>query len=371
MRFSTLLVTTLLSVSVAFAQYDPVVMRIAGNSVPLSEFVYAYHKNYPQEERDDDHLEEFAERYLDYKLKVQAALDAHLDTLTTFRMAYESYLDGQSMSSFMTNPQVETEMRKTYEVSRQSVEARGGMIKVAHILLALRQDATENQRRIAEHKADSIYRALKEGADFSEMAKRYSDDSKSAKDGGELPWIAKGETVERFENVAFALKEGELSRPFLSEFGYHILLLKARQPYFPYDSIKDKLYRQVETRKLREAAMNSKQRTAVAKSTVYREKGPEESLLSREYREGLLLYEITNRTIWEKAGKDEKGLTAYYKRNKKKYKKLLKKGSKNYEDIRPLVLADYLESLEEEWVSSLRKRYSTNIDKNILATINK
>lgn len=470
MRFRALLVTVLLSASVAFAQDDPVVMRIAETTVLLSELEYAYHKNYAPDERGSNNLGEFAESYLDYKLKVQAALDAHLDTLTTLRTAYERFRNRRMARPFVRSPQLETEVRRTYEVARHEVEARGGMVKVAHILLALRQDATENQRRVAERRADSVYRALRKGADFSEMARRCSDDSKTAPYGGELPWLTKGETVKKFEDVAFALKEGELSRPFLSEFGYHIVLLRARQPYFSYESQRDELYRQVEMGKLREAAMRSKdvpgglmalKEVTLAtdvESEEYQDTGQEEDLLLREYHDGLLLYEITNRTIWEKVGNDENALAAYYKRHKKEYRweqprfkgvafyvrnyndvkkalqvlektpssqwksalertfnkdseegikieeglflpgdhplvdrnifhagirpspylgfhvgathgKLLKKGPETYEDVRSLVLADYLEYLEREWVSSLRKRYPTTVDKNVLATI--
>ena len=74
--------------------------------------------------------------------------------------------------------------------------------------------------------ADSIFNALKDGADFAELAKEYSSDAGSAKRGGELPAFGVGEMVEPFEVAAFALNTpGELSRPVKTRFGYHIIKL--------------------------------------------------------------------------------------------------------------------------------------------------
>ncbi len=471
MRLSVLLVCAFLSASTAFAQDDPVVMQVAGTPVHLSEFEYAYHKNYPSGKRGTKDLEEFAERYLDYKLKVQAALDAHLDTLSLIRKDYEICDDRQAVYSYGANPRIEAETRSLYDAARKKVEASGGLVKVAHILLALRQNATEYQRREAEQRADSIYRALLNGADFSEMASKFSDDAATANNGGELPWISKGQTVKKFEDAVFNMKVGDISRPILSEFGYHIVLLKGKQPFYSYEARHQALYRQVEAQDLRNAVMSSGHDTGTKVSALTRTAttvpadsmppqaiSPKQSQLLREYRESLLIYEITNRTIWEKASHDEKALAAYYKRHKKAYRweqprfkgvafyvrnyndakkarqilngkpssqwasllrqtfnndttegikleeglflpgdnplvdrimfkkdvrpspfpnfhmgsiygKLLKKGPEAYTDVRSLVVADYLEHLEQEWVSSLRKRYRTTINRSVLTSI--
>lgn len=331
MRYCALLVSVFLSANMVLAQDDPVVMRIAGNPIYLSEFEYAYHKNYSPEERGRKHLEDFAERYLDYKLKIQAARDAHLDTLPSLRKGFGSYWDKQVTYPFARDSQAEEETRRIYENTRHKVEANGGLVKAAQILLALRQDATESQRRAQEQRADSIYHALKAGANFSAMARKYSDDSKSARAGGEMPWVAKGQTVKSFEDVVFAMKEGEISRPFLSEFGYHIILLKEKRPFRPYESHREELHRQVKMQDLKEAALNSiydapeilpVDASPTADMEPRSSHGAElrESHLSREFRDGILLYEMTKRTIWQKAENDEKALASYYKRHKKDYR---------------------------------------------------
>ena len=99
--------------------------------------------------------------------------------------------------------------------------------------------------------------------------------------------------------------------------------------------------------------------------------------LSQDVKEALLINEICKREIWTKAVNDERGLIAYYTKNKKKYKgvdALLKKrdGKKKVglEDIKDLVVADYQDLLEKQWVSELRKKYKVVVFPKVLATVN-
>lgn len=88
--------------------------------------------------------------------------------------------------------------------------------------------------------------------------------------------------------------------------------------------------------------------------------------LVREYHDGLLLYEISNRNVWDKAAKDEKGLEAYYKKNKKKYKwdeprfKGIAYHTKDQADIEAVKKA--VENLPfEEWAETLRKTFNDSV----------
>ncbi|HUQ23712.1 MAG TPA: peptidylprolyl isomerase [Gaiellaceae bacterium] len=71
-------------------------------------------------------------------------------------------------------------------------------------------------------KADDIYNQLKGGADFSALAKKYSQDTGSKANGGKLT-ISKGQTVAPFDQTAFLLKTNEISKPVKTEFGYHVI----------------------------------------------------------------------------------------------------------------------------------------------------
>lgn len=98
-----------------------------------------------------------------------------------------------------------------------------GKITVAQILFAV-PEGENKQKETARKLADSVYHALQLGANFDNLAKEYSDDRNTFMNGGLLPEFgtAKYDTI--FENHAFALKkDGEISEPFETNFGFHIL----------------------------------------------------------------------------------------------------------------------------------------------------
>jgi peptidyl-prolyl cis-trans isomerase SurA len=114
-----------------------------------------------------------------------------------------------------------------------------GRIKAAQILISLPPGASEAARTAAHIKADSIYQALMNGADFAQLAKSYSGDNLSYQNGGELPEFGVGRYDSAFETAAFALtKDGEISQPVLSAFGYHIIKRIWIKP-FPHELNKE------------------------------------------------------------------------------------------------------------------------------------
>ena len=116
-----------------------------------------------------------------------------------------------------------------------------GLVKPAHILLHVKQDEDNAKLEAARIKADSLYQVLQKGANFAELAKKYSQDPGTAKNGGELPWIQPGQTFQEFEDAAYALKVGEMSKPVKSPVGYHIILMKDRKQLEPYDSLRENI----------------------------------------------------------------------------------------------------------------------------------
>jgi peptidyl-prolyl cis-trans isomerase SurA len=105
-------------------------------------------------------------------------------------------------------------------------DKRGGkvqlvnQIKVRHILLTPNEIRTPEQtRRLIEE----LYRRLQAGEPFDELARRYSDDAASGSQGGDLGWVQNGQMVPEFEQVMNNTPKGEISEPFQSRFGWHIL----------------------------------------------------------------------------------------------------------------------------------------------------
>jgi peptidyl-prolyl cis-trans isomerase D len=81
----------------------------------------------------------------------------------------------------------------------------------------------------AQKRAEDLLKQLKAGAKFEDLAKKYSEDPGSAKEGGSLGWIGKGRTVPEFEKAAFSLPKGQMSGLVKSSYGFHIIRVDDRQ----------------------------------------------------------------------------------------------------------------------------------------------
>jgi peptidyl-prolyl cis-trans isomerase SurA len=282
-----------------------------------------------------------------------------------------------------------------------------GTITVAHIMVSLKQKDSllDPEKRIAE-----IYKKRNQGESFESLAKQFSDDKSSAKNGGELSAFKSGQLSSTvFEDVAFGLKsDGDVSVPFKSEYGWHIVKridlkpiqefedleadfesrvkrdsrsklintamvqeLKKRyeisynpeaRAYFeslitnaffarswklPEEfqkdktlfSIKDRLFTYNEFGSHLMASQSAYNGKNIAASVVIKKEFDvffEKSILQfrednlelenkdfanilKEYRDGLLLFELMEKEVWNKASKDTLGLEAYYSKHKANY----------------------------------------------------
>ena len=376
---------TLVSILCAFAitagaqTSDPVVMTINGQNVTRSEFEYSYNKNNGDEVIEKTTVEQYVPLFVNYKLKVAAALDARLDTLTSFKQEFAKYRDQQVRPTIVTSEDVENEARKIYD-DRQKMIGDKGLIRPAHILIRLSQKASSAAQDSAKARIDSIYACLRSGADFADLATRLSQDPGSAKRGGLLPWICTGQTLKEFEDVAFSLNKGEMSKPFLSPVGYHIVKMTDRKQLEPYDSLRANIITFIEKRNLRDAIAQRKVSEMVKSSNgqltaaeIMQQKADslakvDEAMkyLIQEYHDGLLLFEVSNREVWEKAAADSVGQMKWYKKYRKK-----RYGKKKYEEVKAAVTADWQDELEKRWVDALRKRYDVVIYDEVLKTVNK
>lgn len=333
MKIRTLLLTMLLCPIAVVAQTgDPVVMRINGIPISRSEFEYSYNKNNSESVIDRKSVEEYAELFINYKLKVVAAMAARLDTLSSFKSELALYRGQQVLPTLVTDADLEAEARRVYEQTKERIGSKG-LIKPAHILIYVGQKAPNSVLEAARLKADSLYAVLKRGGDFASLARRYSQDSGSARNEGELSWLQPGQTFKEFEDAAYALKEREISRPVLSPIGFHIIQMKERKALEPYDSLKTDILKFIEARGIREKIANDKldkatkvgsmgftrEEVIAKKAAELEKKDPFMKYLITEYHDGLLLYEISNRTVWNKAANDEVGLKAFFNKNKKRY----------------------------------------------------
>ena len=333
MRVVVVLFTIHYSLFTASAQSDPIIMTINGVPVPRSEFEYSYNKNNGADVIDKKTVDEYVDLFVNYKLKVAAALDAHYDTLTSFKQEYTMYRDQQVRPTMATDADVLVEARKVYDRAKDQIGPRG-LILPAHILIKVSTQATQTEQDEAKQRIDSVYKALRSGADFADLAKKVSDDKSTAVNGGQLPyWIGPNQAFKEFEDAAYALQTGEMSQPVLSPAGWHVIQMKGRKQLEPFDSLKTQIVKSIEQQGVREQIAKQRVKSEVDASAgaLTAEKvmdrradslaaaDPEMKNLMKEYHDGLLLYEISKQMVWDKGSTDEAGLQAYFNDHKKDY----------------------------------------------------
>lgn len=136
-----------------------------------------------------------------------------------------------------------------------------GEILVAHIMKNVPADASEETKATIKAQIDAIYKQLKNGADFAELAKKESNDRRTAVKGGEMPWFSRGRIIPQFAKPAFDLKNvGDISEPVETPFGYHIIKKLDQHPVASFDELK----KEIETR----IARDPERRTSSEKAFV-------------------------------------------------------------------------------------------------------
>ncbi len=286
-----------------------------------------------------------------------------------------------------------------------------GELTVAHIMIlnpAAKEDLGAQEK--AKQTIQDIYKKIQQGENFESLAKQFSEDKSSSSRGGLLSQFGSGQlSSQEFETVAFNMKNAnDVSEPFQSQFGWHIVKLIAKHPIKSFDDLKSELESKVgkddrsrlitqslndKLRKKYTVKSNAKVVTATKKAITDKlyantwevpanrapydgtlftiesnnvsgtdflnyVKGqqkagltikplsnlienlyvrfidqklndyydanlenefPEFSLVMDEYRDGLLLFDLMEKEIWEKSKTDTLGLTSYYEANKSKY----------------------------------------------------
>lgn len=282
-----------------------------------------------------------------------------------------------------------------------------GEVLVSHILKLFPSDRNEQTDAAVKAAIDSVYTVVTTpGTDFGEVASRESEDPGSARNKGQLPWFGAGRMVPEFENVSFALADGEISKPFASQFGYHIVKRFDSRHAGSFDEERNSLSEAIkadperaERASMARLAQLKKEHKAVIDTntlelvrneirnhgafdstlvagfaswnqpmltagtssmsvaeyfarkpifgtvevetaynridagtaemldemTLEAEKQRLESTnrefknLVNEYRDGMMLFEVSNNKVWERSSKDIEGLTAYFKAHADKY----------------------------------------------------
>ena len=115
-----------------------------------------------------------------------------------------------------------------------------GNIKVSHLLISSDKELSKTDD--PEGKIKEIYKKIKKGEKFEDMVAQFSDDTRTSSDGGELPTFGVGRMVPEFADVAFALeKDGEISEPFKTSYGWHIIKRLLKTPIGSFKEVEDEM----------------------------------------------------------------------------------------------------------------------------------
>ena len=369
----------------------------------------AYNKIMNIRRRAVDKKESFEKLAKEYSQDPSAKTNGgDLGYFSAFDMVYP--FESAAYNTSVGNVSMPVRTKFGYHIIRVTdVRPAQGEVKVAHIMVKATEKMTKADSANSIAKINEIYARLQKGEKFDELARQYSDDKASAKNGGALPMFKTGKMVLEFETEAFALKnKGDYSKPFTTVYGWHIVQLLDRKAVPTYDEsskeIKNrvardtrsdlnkisfvnklkveykfvenpaslkKFYAKIEKdsaiEKLtfkKEQAVNPKDVLFTIQSTNYLvsdyagyfqtnypnyikdkasklkkeiydnyvskslmdyeeerldSKYPEFKALMQEYRDGILLFELTDQKVWSAAVKDSAGLEAFFKNNQKNY----------------------------------------------------
>ncbi len=161
-------------------------------------------------------------------------------------LALSKYLDGR----------VDDDEKSSYFEANKNA-FNGEKVKASHVLIDTTKLKTDAELKKAKQKIEDVKKEIDNGADFAEMAKKYST-CPSAEKGGDIGFFQrKGSMVEEFAKVAFSMKVGEVSDPVKTQFGYHIIKVTDREEGkdVSYEEVKemvDFVYMQIKTETLLE-----------------------------------------------------------------------------------------------------------------------
>ena len=220
-----------------------------------------------------------------------------------------------------------------------------GEVLVAHIMKNMPRGPQSADVAGPKQQIDSIYAELQRGADWNVLCAQCSDDQYTAQKGGAYPWLGRtARFPKEWLDVCYRLEKGQYSEPFATQFGWHIVKLLDKRDEAPADSaqdarLRDQLAKDPERMKEGQQAFIAQQRARLANDKKLRRQAASWSddevmewadsqlevenadfrNLYREYHDGLMLFDVSSKAVWDKAGQDTLGLQKFFDENRSKY----------------------------------------------------
>lgn len=197
---------------------ERVLLEINGHNITAAEFKRIYEKNNPDTASHSKDMEEYLDLFINFKLKVVEAENRGLDTTRKFQEELQHYRNELAKPYLVDDAAIDSMLREAYERKKQERN-------VSHILVNVSQTASPEDTALAYEKALRIRKRLKEGEEFSKVARETSDDPSARRNGGNIGFISAFKTVPAFEDAVYQMEVGEISQPVRTRFGYHIIRL--------------------------------------------------------------------------------------------------------------------------------------------------
>ena len=211
-----------------------VLMTIGDQDITVKEFCDVYYKNNLKSDViEKKTVDEYLDLFMTFRMKVMEAERMKLDTSAKFQKELAGYRK-QLAKPFMSSDDI------TDELIQEAYERKQKDIRASHILIRCDKNALPSDTLKAYNKAMDIRKkALAKGADFAALADQYSEDPsakgmKATEDSparpgnhGDLGYFTVFDMVYPFETGAYNTKEGEISMPIRSDFGYHIIKVQS------------------------------------------------------------------------------------------------------------------------------------------------
>ena len=163
--------------------------------------------------------------------ELKTALSREGQTLESYRASVKSELEKSEILNRQVRNKVNItndDVERYYKLNANKFRSED-RVRLRHILLALPQTATPEAVQAVTEKAMELYKRIIAGADFAELAREYSEGAGQA-DGGDIGWVNRGTLISGIEQVAFEkLSVGQVSQPFRTTMGVHIVKLEARE----------------------------------------------------------------------------------------------------------------------------------------------
>ena len=203
--------------SAVLAQTKDVLFTIDNHNYYTDEFVRVYNKNLDLVKDDSQkNLDNYLELFIGYKLKVEKANKIGLQNSVNYQNELKSYRT-QLSKNYLSDSKVTNELvQEAYDRMKQEIRA-------SHILVLIDESASPEDTLKAYQKIVDIKKRIDSGEDFIKVAQQFSEDPSVKENNGDLGYFSAFRMVYPFENAAFSTQVGQLSKPFRTRFGYHLV----------------------------------------------------------------------------------------------------------------------------------------------------